>query len=69
MADILGKINALFGDLGFSIQSPIAKKVKPEPVPSPKPQSVTPSTEVSTNTPAADKIIPAEPEKKEEKTA
>jgi hypothetical protein len=59
MADILSKINALFGDLGIQIQSPITK-IKPAPVPLPKPQSVTPSTEVSTNTPAAEKTLPDE---------
>jgi|GEM_PF-1285158 len=62
LADIKDQVVQLFGDLGFSIQSPIAKKAKPVPVPLPIPatQAVTPSTEVSTNTPAAEKTLPDE---------
>jgi hypothetical protein len=60
LADIKDQVVQLFGDLGFSIQSPIAKKAKPEPTPVPKPQSVTPSTDAATNTPAAEKTVPEE---------
>jgi hypothetical protein len=59
IADISSKIAQLFGGLNIQIQSPISVK-KSEPVIQSDSQPVSPSTDVSTNTPAADKTVPAE---------
>lgn len=58
MADITSKINALFGDMGLVIQSPI-KKAQAELV-NPVILPVSPQATTSTNTPAADKTVPAD---------
>lgn len=56
LADIKDKVSQVFGGLNIQIQSPIAVK---KDVVMPGPVSVSPQTDVSTNTPASDKTVPA----------
>lgn len=59
LADIKDKVSQIFGGLNIQIQSPISLK-KSDPMAEPVSQVVSPQTNASTDTPAADKTVPAE---------
>lgn len=55
VADIISKTSTLFGGLNIQFQSPIAVKKND---PAPENTVVSPSTDISTDTPASDKTVP-----------
>lgn len=55
IADIANKASTLFGGLNIQLQSPIAVK---KDDPAPENTVVSPSTDISTDTPASDKTVP-----------
>lgn len=57
IADVGTKVSQLFGGLNIQIQSPIQVS---RPTSDSQTQPITPVTDTATNTPAADKTVPAE---------